>query len=165
MARSQYGPAAGASGGAPVRDADLYVPEFVRFDRAEMQAVLNTRCAVTIALYWIVVASSDFSDGEWMGRNYARLISLLTPPKPRRGPGSAGPTMWQVRKAVDNLVALHVLRKGLDNEAQGVLRLYCHPRDEAAAARKRAIKQAREALAQKAQQKAPPKAAKPPPRR
>lgn len=145
MARSRYGPAAGASGGAPVRDAEIWLPDFLRFDHAEMQAVLGTRHANTMALYWLVVAHSDFSTGEFLG-GYARLIALLTPRAPKRGPRPAGPTMWDVRKAVDNLVKLHVLKRGATNEEQGQLRLYCHPRDEAAAARKRAVKAAREAV-------------------
>ncbi len=145
MARSQYGPAAGASGGAPVREADLWVPDFLRFDRPEMAAVLGTRCATTISVYWLIVMHSDFSTGEFLG-GYARLIALLTPPGGRRGPLPKGPTMWAVRKAVDTLVELHVLRRGATNEEQGQLRLYCHPRDEEAARRKRAVKAAREAL-------------------
>lgn len=146
MARSHYGPAAGASGGAPVRDAEIWLPEFLRFDRAEMVPVIGTGCRTTIALYWLVVAHSDFSSGEFLG-GYARLIALLTPPAPRRGPRPAGPTMWEVRKAVDNLVKLHVLRRGTTNAEQGQLRLFCHPRDEEAAKRKRAAKAAREAAA------------------
>lgn len=144
MGRSRYGPAAGASRGAPVRDAEIWLPDFIRFDHAEMQAVIGTKSATTIALYWLVVAHSDFSTGEFLG-GYARLIALLTPDAPRRGPRPAGPTMWDVRKAVDQLVKLHVLKRGTTNEEQGQLRLFCHPRDERAAARKKAMKAAREA--------------------
>lgn len=145
MARSQYGPAAGASGGAPVREADAWAPEFLRYDRAELQPLLHLKCRTTWAVYSLIVLHSQFDTGEFLG-GYARLIALLTPPKPRRGPAQEGPTMWEVRRAVDKLVKAHLVRRGATNEEQGQLRLFCHPRDEEAARRKRAKKAAMEAL-------------------
>lgn len=145
MARSQYGPAAGASGGAPVREAEAWAPDFLRYDRAELQPLVNLKSTTAWAVYSLVVLHSDFTTGEFLG-GYARLIALLTPDGGRRGPKPAGPTMWEVRKAVDQLVKAHLLRRGTTNEEQGQLRLFCHPRDEAGAKRKRAIKAAREAV-------------------
>lgn len=145
MARSRHGPAAGASGGRDVYRSEIWMPEWIRFDHAELIAVANLRNPIAWHVYLYVVAYSDFATGEFLGK-YQILQSYLTPDAPQRGPRGKGPTMWALRKAVDQMIDAHILRRGSTNEEQGQLRLFCHPRDEEANKKRRAAKAAREAL-------------------
>jgi hypothetical protein len=134
MARSQFGPAAGASGGAAPRLADLKVPRYVRLDQAELHLLYHVlRDPLCAQLYTLLCIHSDFRSGELL-TGYARLIELCTPPQPERGPRRAGPSMWQVRRALDDLQGVGLLTRGEQNEAQGQLRLYIAPRDTRTAA-------------------------------
>ena len=129
--RSQYGPAAGASGGREPLETTLYVPDFLRLDRAELFTLLQQiREPLVSHVFLLVLANCVFETGEFLG-SYARLISLSTPE--REGPGRKviRPTMKQMRRAVDVLVDMHLLRRGLKNEEQGQLRLRATPRKEA----------------------------------
>ena len=133
MSRSQYGPAAGASGGAKPRLADLRAPRFIRFDQAEINLIFHVlRDPLVGQMYGLLCIHSDFKSGELL-TTYARLIELLTPPQPERGPRRKGPSMWQVRRAIDDLVGVGLAVRGDTNEPQGQLRIYIQPRDSKAA--------------------------------
>lgn len=128
-ARSQYGPAAGAPGGAAPRLAKLHTPQFLRLDQGELQTLLDVlRDPLVTQVFLLMQAFSDFRTGEFLG-TYARLMDLCTPPAPERGRRRSGPTYKQLRRAVDDLVAIGLARRGESNESQGQLRVYLPPRD------------------------------------
>lgn len=126
-------PAAGASGGRAPLPATFFTPGFVRLDAAELAALLHRyRDPLASHVFLLVAAHSVFESGEFLG-GYARLMELCTPPQPERGPRRAGPSMWQMRRAVDDLVAAGLVRRGTENQAQGQLRLWIKPRKDKAA--------------------------------
>lgn len=110
--------------------ATLFAPEFIRFDQVELQALLNKlRDPITVHLYFLICTQCNFKTGELI-TNYPRLIELCTPPQPERGKRLVGPTLWQVRRAIDWLISARlVVRNAAANEAQGMLRLKVRPRD------------------------------------
>ena len=85
MTRSQYGPAAGASGGAVPRLADLRAPLFLRQDQSELNLIYHVlRDHLAGHVFGLLCIHADFKTGE-LCTTYARLIDLLTPPQPERG--------------------------------------------------------------------------------
>lgn len=121
-------PAAGATGGPDPLPAGLHVPEFMRLERAELGPLLHQlRDPLAVHLYLLLLVQMDYAGGEFLS-SYARLMELMTPPAPERGRRRPGPTYKQLRRALDDLVALDLVRRGLDNQAQGQLRLHLAPR-------------------------------------
>jgi hypothetical protein len=110
--------------------ATLFAPEFIRFDQVELNKLLNTlRDPITVHLYFLICTQCSFKTRELI-TNYPRLIELCTPPAPERGRRLSGPSLQQVRRAINWLVdARLVVRNAIANEAQGTLRLRVRPRD------------------------------------
>ncbi len=121
-------PAAGASGGRAPFPANIRLPDFIRLEGAELVALLLAlRSSRAIHLFLLLMVQMGFTDGHFLS-SYARLIELMTPPRPERGMRRAGPSMKQVRNALDELISVDMVRRGRDNEAQGQLRLWLAPR-------------------------------------
>jgi hypothetical protein len=117
-------PAAGASGGPAPLPATYFVPEFIRLDRYELDAIYHRlRDPLAGHLYLLIAGHCVFSTGEFLG-NYARLMELCTPPQPERGPRRKGPSLEMVRRALRDLEAVGLVTRGEDNQAQGQLRLW-----------------------------------------
>lgn len=110
--------------------ATIFCPEFIRIEKHELQALLNQcRDPLALHIFFLVVTQANFKTGELL-TNYARLIELCTPPQPERGKRMPGPTLKQVRRAVDWLLAADLLRRDAEkNAAQGQLRLYVRRRN------------------------------------
>lgn len=137
-ARSQYGPAAGAKGGAAPRLAALDVPSYIRLDKAELHCLFAMlRDPLVGHVYLLLCMNSVFATGEFLG-SYARLMDLCTPPEPEKGRRRPGPTYKQLRRAVDDLVAIGLAFRGQHNAEQGQLRIFIKPRDTRAAPKKSA---------------------------
>lgn len=153
MTRSQYGPAAGASGGARPRLADMRAPDFIRWENNELHQLLHVlRDRTTVHLYLLLTSHADFRSGELVP-TYARLMDLMTPPQPERGRRMPGPTLAEVRRALDWLIGVGlVLRDPVQNAAQGQLRVHVAPRDKRAAAKAPRNTTARAELRQLAQE-------------
>lgn len=121
-------PAAGASGGADPRLAAIHLPDFMRLDGLELVSLMHVlRDPLATSLYLLLLVQMNYTEGHFLG-SYARLMDLLTPPKPERGRRRAGPSYKQIRNALDALVSVDLVRRGRDNEAQGQLRLWLAPR-------------------------------------
>lgn len=128
MARAKHAPAAGSSGGRAPYETDVYVPDWLRLDRAELHVLLSViRDPLAVHVYMLVLTNGVFTTGEFLG-SYARLMELCRPPQPARGRWAPGPSYKQLRTAVDKLVDHHLLRRGSSNESQGQLRLKAYPR-------------------------------------
>lgn len=136
MARSQYGPAAGAPGGAAPRLAALRLPDFMRLEGTELVALLHVlRDPLAVHLYLLLLVQMQYSEGHFLG-TYARLMDLMTPPEPERGRRRPGPSYKQLRNALDALVSAGMVRRDDHNQAQGQLRLWLASR------KKKAVKKA-----------------------
>ncbi len=122
MSRSKFGPAAGAPGGPAPRLTRMRAPEYLKQQRLELEAKWSTGNPIALMAYDFIVAGSDFKTGEFLG-SYARLISLCTRPAPERGRPPKGPSYKQMRIAIDDLIAVGLVVRGEQNEAQGQLRL------------------------------------------
>lgn len=121
MARNP--PAAGASGGRAPYPAAIHTPDFMRLEAGELVTLLQVlRDSRAAHLYLLLLTQMQYTSGEFLS-SYARLIELMTPPSPERGRRRPGPTMKQVRTALDTLISVDLVRRGRDNEAQGQLRL------------------------------------------
>lgn len=119
-------PAAGASGGAAPLPATYFVPDFLRLDRFELDAIYHRlRDPLAGHLYLLIRGHCVFETGEFLGA-YARLMELCTPPQPERGPRRKGPSLEMVRRALRDLVAAGLVTRGEDNQAQGQLRLWAY---------------------------------------
>lgn len=127
---SRNTPAAGASRGPAPLPAGLHLPSFMRLDQAELVTLLHVlRDPIAVTLYLLLLVQMTYTDGEFLS-SYARLMELMTPPIPERGRRRSGPTYKQLRRALDDLVSVGLVRRGLDNEAQGQLRLHLNPRQK-----------------------------------
>lgn len=125
-------PAAGASGGPAPLPATFFPARYLNLEGEELRLLLHVaRDAMATQLYLLIKAHSIFTTGEFIG-GYARLIELCTPPQPERGKRRPGPSMWTVRRCIDDLIALGLLQRGDGNEAQGQLRLWLTPPKNAA---------------------------------
>lgn len=113
--------------------ATVNLPDFLLLHQREMRAALNTGCRTCMALMWIIALHSDFKTGWFLG-SYARLQALMTPPRPERGPQPEGPSLKEVRTAVDKLIQAEVLWRDPSNLHNKQLRLRIWPRDVKAAA-------------------------------
>lgn len=117
-------PAAGASGGAAPLPATYFPAKFMNLDGEVLRLLLHVlRDATATQLYLLIRGHSVFKTGEFLG-SYALLIELCTPPQPERGQRRPAPSMWTVRRCVDDLIRLGLLARGDGNEAQGQLRLW-----------------------------------------
>ncbi len=127
--KPKHTPAAGHYGGAAPLAADIYVPDFLRLDRAELGVLLQmVRYPLATHVYMLLKAHSSFTTGEFLG-SYARLISLCTPPATGRpGKTPEPPTIKQMRYALDLLEERHLIsRNRANNAAQGQLRVRLVP--------------------------------------
>lgn len=128
MAHSQYGPAAGASGGPAPRAAALNTPEFMRLEAHELVTLLEVlRDPLAGYLYLLLLTQMRYTEGEFLG-TYARLMDLMTPPRGERGPRRPGPSYKQLRRALDDLVAVGLVGRARRNKEQGQLRLHLESR-------------------------------------
>lgn len=109
--------------------ATLLVPEFIRLVKGELHSLLHVlRDPLSTQIYLLLLAHTDFTSGEFLG-GYHRLMELCTPPIPERGRRRPGPSYWQVRRVVDDLIKQGLVwRNAASNEAQGQLRLKIVPR-------------------------------------
>lgn len=108
--------------------AALYVPDFLRKDEPELRVIFDAlRDPLVGYLYDLILMQSNFADGHFLS-SYARLMELCTPPKPERGRRRPGPTLKQLRNAIDDMERFGLLRRGETNQAQGQLRLWVTPR-------------------------------------
>lgn len=129
MTRSKYGPAAGASGGPALLPAKrLHVPEFLRYTREEMHAIVNLAGhELAGSLYLLLCIASVFKGptaGEVLTK-YATLQAALRPPRPERGQWAPAPTLKRIRTALAALEAVGLVHRDTDrNAAQGQLRMY-----------------------------------------
>ena len=128
MTRSQFGPAAGASGGAPVKQTRLRPPKYLRLTEPELDALWN-RAGHELAgsVYLLLIGGSVFSGkraGEFLG-SYARLQALLRVPKPERGQWPLPPSTKRLRNALQALESIGLIgRDRQANQAQGQLRCW-----------------------------------------
>lgn len=109
--------------------ATLHPPKFLQLEQLELRALLNQcRDPLCVHLFLLIVSQADFATGE-LQTNWDRLIELCTPPQPERGRRMPPPTLRQVRRAMDWLIAADIVRRNAEaNEAQGTLRLYVRKR-------------------------------------
>lgn len=109
--------------------ATLHAPKFLQLEQLELRALLNQcRDPLCVHLFLLIVSQADFATGE-LQTNYARLIELCTPPAPERGRRMAPPSLMQVRRALEWLIASNLVKRdAARNEAQGTLRLYVRRR-------------------------------------
>lgn len=100
----------------------------MRLEGLELVTLLHVlRNPLSVHLYLLLLVQMSYTEGHFLA-SYARLMDLMTPPSPERGRRRAGPTMKQIRNALDALIAVDLVRRGRDNEAQGQLRLWLAPR-------------------------------------
>lgn len=104
--------------------ATIFTPDFVSLDGVELRPLLNQlRDPLCIHLFFLLVTQADFKTGQLL-TNYARLIELCTPPQPERGRRMAGPTLKEVRRALDWLEGCNLVKRDkAENAAQGLLKL------------------------------------------
>lgn len=114
--------------------ATLFVPEFLRLEQREINTLLHVlRDPLTTHVFLLLQAHSDFKTGEFLG-GYHRLMELCTPPIPERGQRRPGPSYWQLRRVVDDLIKFALAaRDATQNALQGQLRLQLTPRERKAA--------------------------------
>lgn len=111
------------------KTATLFVPDFLTKYREELRVLLHVlHDPLVTHVYELLLAHCDLKTGEYQGGGYHRLIELSTPPQPERGRRRVGPTMKQMRDAVDDLVHHGLVRRDAKNSAQGTLRLWLTPR-------------------------------------
>jgi hypothetical protein len=124
MSKSQYGPAAGSSGGRDPYLTKFKPPEFLRLDKRELDTLLDKlRDPLASQVFLLILAHGLFENGEFLG-GYARLMDLCRPSHPERGTRRPGPTYKQLRRVVDLLVECKLVwRDAGNNAAQGQLRL------------------------------------------
>lgn len=145
MTRSHYGPAAGASGGAaPLPVPRQFAPEFLTLSHVELDALWNrTGSALAERLYLRLTGRAVFKGRRkgWVEGasgsplTYAWLQAVLRGPKPQQGQWPCGPTLKQVRTALDALEAAGLVRRDRgSNQAQGQLQLFLPHRADASAA-------------------------------
>lgn len=121
MARNT--PAAGASGGRDPLPAAIHLPDFMRLEGLELVTLLHVlRDPLAVHLYLLLLTQMQYTSGIFLS-SYARLMELMTPPKPERGRRMAGPTYKQVRRALDSLIACKLVQRSSKNMEQGQLRL------------------------------------------
>ncbi len=119
--------------------AGVFLPDFLRLEKRELHSLLNTlRDPLTVHLYLVLLAHADFERGDLL-TNYARLRVLMTPPQPERGKRLPAPTLKQVRRAVDWLIAVNLVKRDAEeNAAQGLLKLRVRPRAKKPASKSKA---------------------------
>lgn len=154
MTRSKFGPAAGASGGAVPKPTRLVPPTYLRLSAQELDALWNrTGHELAGSLYLLLIGGSVFKGpqaGQFLG-TYARLQSLLRPPKPERGQWALPPSLKRVRTALAALEGAGLIeRDATNNQAQGQLRLTLPHRAPAKPVVKEAPKPSATAIEQRA---------------
>lgn len=114
--------------------ATFFVPEFLRLEKYELGSLLHVlRDPLATHVFLLLQAHSDFKTGEFLG-GYHRLMELCTPPQPERGPRRPGPSYWQLRRVIDDLIKLALAKRDeTQNALQGQLRLQLTPREKIAA--------------------------------
>lgn len=165
MTRSKFGPAAGASGGAdPLPVPRQFAPEFLTFNHTELDALWNKAGnALAERLYPRLAGRAVFKGPRkgWVESatanplTYAHLIALLRPPKPQQGQWPLGPSLKQIRTALDALEAAGLVRRDRSrNQAQGLLQLFLPHRADGTAAERAQLRREVDARAKPA--KRPP---------
>lgn len=117
----------------PPKQATFKSPDFILAHGREFDAVINTGCRTCFAIMWLIIGHSEFKTGWFLG-TYHRFQALLTPPKPERGPQQKGPSLQEVRTAIDKLIAAGVLWRDASNLHNKQLKLRVWPRDVQTAA-------------------------------
>lgn len=117
----------------PPKPATFKSPDFILAHGREFDAVISTGCRTCFAIMWLIIGHSEFKTGWFLG-TYHRFQALLTPPKPERGPQQKGPSLQEVRTAIDKLIAAGVLWRDASNLHNKQLKLRIWPRDVQTAA-------------------------------
>lgn len=113
--------------------ATVTVPDFLLCHGRELKTTLNDLCDSTCThLLMLIICHSDFKTGWFLG-SYARLQALSTPPKPEQGRRRDGPTLKEIRSALERLIAAGVVWRDASNLHNKQLRLRVWPRDVKAA--------------------------------
>ena len=109
--------------------AALNVPKFLRSEEHELHVLYTVlRDHTATHVFGLILIHADFDTGEFLG-GYHRLIDLCTPPQPERGKRRPGPSMWTIRRVVEDLIKHGIVwRDAPKNAAQGQLRLWVTPR-------------------------------------
>lgn len=116
--------------------ATLWVPEFLRLEKFELHSLMGIlRDPLTTHVYMLLLMHADLKTGEFNGNpcGYHRLQELCTPPQPERGARMAAPTIKQIRRCIDDLIALALVKRdAVQNALQGTLKLWLQPRKKTA---------------------------------
>lgn len=153
VTREKFGPAAGAAGGRnPFPVPRQFAPEFLTLSHVELEAMWN-KCGNAVAerMYPRLAGRAVFK-GPRKGfvegptghpLTYAWLQEVLRPPKPEKGQWPAGPTLKQIRTALDALQAAGLIARDRSaNQAQGQLHLFLPHRADASAAERAQLRHA-----------------------
>lgn len=110
--------------------ATIFTPEFIQLGHVELQPLLNgLRDPLCSHLLLLIVTQGDFKTGHLV-TSYARLIELCTPPQPERGRRLAGPTLKEMRRALEWLEGARLIKRDkAENAAQGMLKLSVRRRE------------------------------------
>lgn len=132
--RSHYGPAAGDTGGAPVKPTRLKAPKFATLQQAELHRLFNLvghQLGGTVYLFLLGQSVLAGKDKGHVLTSIPALQSLCRPPKPEKGQWPAPPSRKTLRTCLDALERAELLhRDKAQNEAQGQLRLWLTQRVE-----------------------------------
>ena len=109
--------------------ATVTVPDFLILQQREMKILFNDlRNPLFTQLYMLLVIHADFNTGE-LQTNYARLEELCTPPVREKGGRGKGPTLRQIRYALEQLIEYNLVKRNAEkNASQGMLRLFVRKR-------------------------------------
>lgn len=125
MIPKRNAPAAGASGGRAPLPATFFPPAFT-YLAEEFPILVTLQDPIAGWLYILIKGHCVFNTGEFLG-SYARLMELMTPPQPERGKRRSGPSYKTLRRCIDDLERVGLLKRSTSNEAQGQLRLWLTP--------------------------------------
>lgn len=144
-------PAAGTRQGPAPLPAAIHLPSRISLSFEELHTLMHLlRDPLAAHTYVLLRAQADFSNGHIL-TTYARLMELMTPPRPERGKRRPAPTYEQLRRVLRDLEGFGLLRReAAQNAAQGQLRAWL-PHVEALHdewKKTRALRQSAQGLAQ-----------------
>lgn len=118
-------PAAGTRQGPAPLPAAIHLPSRISLSYDELHLLINVlHEPLALSTYVLLRAQADFASGHVL-LTYARLMDLMTPPRPERGARRPAPTYEQLRRVLRDLEAYGLLRRDAgQNAAQGQLRAW-----------------------------------------
>lgn len=118
-------PAAGTRQGPAPLPAAIHLPSRISLSFDELHTLMHMlREPLAAHTYLLLRAQADFTNGHIL-TTYARLMELMTPPRPERGARRPAPTYEQLRRVLRDLEAYGLLRReAAQNAAQGQLRAW-----------------------------------------